>query len=87
MTLRPAGSLIPANLPTALHIMTSYTTRGGKSKRLEVVQANSPAEAAYIAEGSGEPMQLLPRESEGEWRFRRFDEPAHWAFTVKVWRT
>jgi hypothetical protein len=66
--------------------MNSYMTRNCQSKQLTEVQANSPAEAAYIAEGSGKPMLLLPTEIPGEWRFRRFDESSLWAFTVKVCR-
>ena len=54
------------------------------SKVLQDVEASSPAEAAYLFEGTGAPMEIVPPAWPATWRFRRFDEKQHNAFTIAV---
>ena len=63
---------------------TVYAVRPIGSKARQRIEASSPSEAAYLFEGTGAPMKLLPQLFPGAWRFRRFDERPHNSFTVVV---
>jgi len=64
--------------------MTTYAVRPIGSKVRQDIETSSPSEAAYLFEGTGAPMELLPQLFAGSWRFRRFDEKPHNSFTVIV---
>jgi hypothetical protein len=64
--------------------MAIYAVRPIGSKARQNIEASSPSEAAYLFEGTGAPMELLPQLFPGSWRFRRFDERPHNGFTVVV---
>ena len=64
--------------------MTTYRVRRIGSKALQSIEASSPAEAAYLFEGTGAPMEIVPSAWLVTWWFRRFDEKRHNAFTIAV---
>ena len=77
-----------AHRTTALLAVKTYLVRRIGSKKFQEVQASSPAQAAYLFEGTGAPMEIVPPHPSAwpaSWRFRRFDEKRHNAFTVTVW--
>ena len=62
----------------------TYLVRRIGSKVFQEVQASSPADAAYLLEGTGAPMEIVHPAWPASWRFRRFDEKRHNAFSVTV---